>query len=48
MESDFISFYDTLLQYYLHIADPSALSDEMWALKIKHLEIIRKAENGKL
>jgi hypothetical protein len=38
---------DTLLSYYLHI-DPSTLTDEEWAIKIKALEYIRKqeAENG--
>jgi len=33
-----------LLQYYLHIADPTILEDEVWAEKYAHLQIIRKAE----
>jgi hypothetical protein len=33
------------LQYHLGV-EPSALSDEMWALKFKQLEDIRKKESG--
>lgn len=37
---------NTMLQYYLHIADPDSLTDEVWALKIKQLEHIRTAEKN--
>jgi hypothetical protein len=35
-----------MLQYHLHIADPSLLDDDIWALKFKQLEDIRKKESG--
>jgi hypothetical protein len=35
-----------LLEYYLHI-DPTRLTDEQWAIKIKQLADIRKKEAGK-
>ena len=31
--------------YYLHIPDPSLLSDEEWASRVKELQWIRKKEN---
>lgn len=44
-ESDWVDvlFFDTLLQYYLCIA-PEDLPDEVWALKIRHLQDIREKE----
>lgn len=38
-------FYDTLLEYYLHI-DPSKLPTEVWAMKIAYIIDIRKHEAG--
>lgn len=36
-----------MLQYYLHISEPDKLSDEAWAMKIRHLLWIRQQEAGK-
>jgi hypothetical protein len=36
-----------MLQYYLHIAEPGALSDNEWAQKFKQLQDIRQKEAGK-
>jgi len=36
---------NTSLMYYLHIPDPSLLSDEEWASRVKELQWIRKKEN---
>lgn len=44
-DENWIEYYNTLLQYYLHIPEPEKLSDETWALKIKQLEHIRKSES---
>lgn len=46
-ESDWVDvlFFDTLLQYYLCIA-PEDLPDEVWALKIRHLQDIREKEES--
>ena len=44
LEAQPIMYFDTLLRYHLHI-DPNTLSDEEWAITIKQLEDIRKAEN---
>lgn len=33
-----------MLQYYLHIPDPSTLDDSVWIEKYAHLRIIRKME----
>jgi hypothetical protein len=44
-EDNWVEYHNTLLQYYLHIAEPETLSDEVWVLKIKQLEHIRKAES---
>lgn len=36
-----------MIQYYLHIPDPSILDDHTWALKFAQLTHIRKKEAGK-
>jgi hypothetical protein len=33
-----------LLRYYGHYTDPDALTDEQWAMAVKQIEHIRKAE----
>lgn len=45
VEGNSIVYLDTMLQYYLGIVNPSALSDEEWCLKIKQLERIRQRES---
>ena len=45
-EGDFITWGNTLLEYYLGI-DPDTLSDEAWGVKLAYLEKIRKQEAGK-
>lgn len=47
MEANWVEYHNTQLQYYLGIQQPSQLSDEEWALKIRQLEDIRKKEAGK-
>lgn len=42
-----IGFFNTMLEYYLHI-DPSKLSDLQWAEKISQLLEIRKMEGQKV
>lgn len=44
-EENFIEYGNTMLQYYCHIAEPEKLPDELWALKLKQLEHIRKSES---
>lgn len=46
LEEQPIMYFDTLLQYYLHIPDPGALSDEEWISKINILGQIRKKETS--
>jgi len=41
---DFITYHDTLLEYYLHI-DASKLSDKEWVKKIAALKQIRIEES---
>jgi hypothetical protein len=43
-DTNSIAYIDTLLQYYLHIADPSVLSNEEWAMKWAILQHIRQEE----
>lgn len=45
-EENEVEYYNTLLQYYLHIAEPDKLPDDVWALKIKQLKHIREAEKN--
>ena len=42
-ESNWISYLDTVLEYYLGI-DPHRLTDAQWAEKIAHLKDIRERE----
>ncbi len=46
MRHNWIGYVNTMLQYYLHIADPDSLSDELWAEKFAQLADIRKKEAG--
>ena len=36
--------YDAYLKYYMHIPNPSELSDEDWAEEIQNLHFIRTSE----
>ncbi|MCQ2299756.1 MAG: hypothetical protein MJZ81_06500 [Bacteroidales bacterium] len=45
-EAELIRIIDAQLRYYMHIESPEALTDEEWAMRIKELEWIRKAEAG--
>ncbi|EFS97087.1 hypothetical protein VJJ50_00370 [Capnocytophaga ochracea] len=33
------------LRYYMHIANPDALNDTEWAMRVKELEWIRQKES---
>lgn len=46
-ERDWLRIMNASLMYYLHIPEPSLLSDEEWACRVKELQWIRKMENGK-
>lgn len=47
MDDNPIGYINTLLRYYLHIADPDALDDDQWAEMYAQLIDIRKKEAGK-
>ena len=42
--SDSLRIANAMLRYYLHIADPDALSDQEWAARLRELEYIRAEE----
>lgn len=43
MESNWIGYINTMMEYYLHI-DPHTLSDDEWAEKFAQLQNIREGE----
>lgn len=45
-EKDWLRIANAQLRYYLHIADPDALSDAHWAMRLKEIEWIRQREAG--
>lgn len=44
MESNWLSFIDTMMQYYLHV-NSTELPDEIYAEKFLQIAEIRKHEN---
>lgn len=43
-DGHWVEYGNVMLQRYLHIADPGKLSDDEWAIKLKLLEKLMKAE----